>query len=143
MIDRGRGRVINVSSIGGMMTFPMMGAYHASKYAVEALSDALRMELAPFGIDVVVIQPGPIKTNFVARMNEGVAPYRQRSRYAATFARADKLEERTMAMAPGPEVILPRHLPRRHRAPTARPLRRAILRRPHAPRFAADAAPSP
>lgn len=60
----GRGRIINVSSMGGEMALPAGGAYHASKYAVEALSDVLRVEVAPFGVDVVVIQPGPVQTRF-------------------------------------------------------------------------------
>ena len=58
------GRIINISSMGGTFTFPGGGAYHASKYAVEALSDALRFEVKPFGIQVVVIQPGLIRTHF-------------------------------------------------------------------------------
>jgi len=56
------GRIVNVSSMGGELTFPGGGWYHASKHALEALSDALRFELAGFGIDVVVIQPGLIRT---------------------------------------------------------------------------------
>src|SRR3954454_20320282 len=59
-----RGRIVNVSSVGGRLTFPGGGWYHASKYAVEALSDARRFEVRPFGIDVVVVEPGTIKTNF-------------------------------------------------------------------------------
>lgn len=62
-----RGRVINISSINGRMAAPFMGAYSASKFAVEALSDALRIELAPFGIKVTVIQPGPIATPIWAK----------------------------------------------------------------------------
>jgi NAD(P)-dependent dehydrogenase (short-subunit alcohol dehydrogenase family) len=62
MRRRGRGRVLNVSSMGGRITLPGGAFYHASKYAVEALSDALRMEVAQFGIDVVLIEPGPVKT---------------------------------------------------------------------------------
>jgi short-subunit dehydrogenase len=58
----GRGRILNVSSMGGRITLPGGAFYHASKYAVEALSDALRMEVAQFGIDVVLIEPGPVKT---------------------------------------------------------------------------------
>lgn len=57
-----RGRIINVGSMGGELTFPFGGAYHASKYAIEALSDALRVEVKPFGVDVVVIQPGVVRT---------------------------------------------------------------------------------
>jgi NAD(P)-dependent dehydrogenase (short-subunit alcohol dehydrogenase family) len=58
------GRVINVSSMGGRLTFPGGGYYHATKYAAEAISDALRFEVRGFGIDVAVIEPGPIKTRF-------------------------------------------------------------------------------
>lgn len=58
------GRIINISSIAGRMVFYFGGWYHVSKYAVEALSDALRMEVQPFGIDVVLIEPGGIKTNW-------------------------------------------------------------------------------
>ncbi len=56
------GRILNVSSMGGRVTLPGGAFYHASKYAVEGLSDALRMELAQFGIDVVLIEPGPVRT---------------------------------------------------------------------------------
>ncbi len=62
MRNKGSGRIINVSSGGGEFTFPLGGAYHASKYSVEAISDALRFEIKPFGLDVVVIQPGIVKT---------------------------------------------------------------------------------
>jgi short-subunit dehydrogenase len=62
MRRRGRGRILNVSSMGGRITLPGGAFYHASKYAVEGLSDALRMEIAQFGIDVVLIEPGPVKT---------------------------------------------------------------------------------
>lgn len=64
MRDRGRGRIVNISSMGGRVTFPFGGFYHATKHAVEALSDALRFEVAPFGVDVVVIEPGLITTRF-------------------------------------------------------------------------------
>jgi short-subunit dehydrogenase len=58
------GRIINLSSMGGRLVFPGGGYYHATKFAVEALSDALRFEVKGFGIDVVVIEPGLIKTEF-------------------------------------------------------------------------------
>lgn len=64
MRRQGWGRIVNVSSIGGRLTFPGGGAYHATKHAVEALSDALRFEVRGFGVDVVVIEPGLIKTDF-------------------------------------------------------------------------------
>jgi NAD(P)-dependent dehydrogenase (short-subunit alcohol dehydrogenase family) len=62
MRSRHGGRILNVSSMGGRATLPGGAFYHASKYAVEALSDALRMEVAQFGIRVVLIEPGPVKT---------------------------------------------------------------------------------
>ena len=60
----GAGRIVNISSMGGKLTFPGGGVYHATKHAVEALSDALRFEVQGFGVDVVVIEPGLIKTGF-------------------------------------------------------------------------------
>ena len=58
------GRIVNVSSMGANFTFPGGGFYHATKYAVEAISDALRFEVKNFGVDVVIVQPGIIKTGF-------------------------------------------------------------------------------
>src|SRR5207247_2081133 len=58
------GKIVNISSMGGRLTFPGGGFYHASKHAVEAISDALRFEVRGFGIDVIVIEPGLIKTAF-------------------------------------------------------------------------------
>ncbi len=59
-----KGTIVNLSSIAGKFTFPGSGVYAASKYAVEGITDALRLELAPFGIRVVAIRPGPIATEF-------------------------------------------------------------------------------
>jgi NAD(P)-dependent dehydrogenase (short-subunit alcohol dehydrogenase family) len=69
MRAQGSGRIINVSSIGGKFYEPFGAWYHATKFAVEGFSDSLRMELKPFGIDVVLIEPGPIITewNEIAR----------------------------------------------------------------------------
>lgn len=64
MRQRRRGRIINLSSMGGRLVFPGGGYYHATKYALEAISDALRFELRGFGIQVVLIEPGLIRTNF-------------------------------------------------------------------------------
>ena len=75
----GWGRIVNMSSMGGNFTFPGGGAYHASKYAVEAISDALRFEVKGFGVGVTVIQPGAIRTEFAStvseRLPEGEGPY--------------------------------------------------------------------
>jgi NAD(P)-dependent dehydrogenase (short-subunit alcohol dehydrogenase family) len=71
MRAQGSGRIINISSIGGKIYEPLGAWYHATKFAVEGLSDSLRIELRPFGIDVVIIEPGPIRTewNTIARDN--------------------------------------------------------------------------
>jgi NAD(P)-dependent dehydrogenase (short-subunit alcohol dehydrogenase family) len=58
------GRVVNVSSMGGKLTLPGGAFYHATKHAVEAMSDALRFEVQRFGVHVIVVEPGPIKTRF-------------------------------------------------------------------------------
>jgi NAD(P)-dependent dehydrogenase (short-subunit alcohol dehydrogenase family) len=58
------GRIVNVSSMGGKLVFPGGGVYHATKHAVEALSDAMRFEVAGFGVEVAIIEPGLIKTRF-------------------------------------------------------------------------------
>jgi NAD(P)-dependent dehydrogenase (short-subunit alcohol dehydrogenase family) len=60
----GGGRIVNVSSVAGRLTLPAAGYYHASKYAVEAISDALRFEVRPFGVHVILIEPGLIRTGF-------------------------------------------------------------------------------
>jgi NAD(P)-dependent dehydrogenase (short-subunit alcohol dehydrogenase family) len=79
MRREGRGRIVNVSSMGGKLTFPGGGIYHATKYAVEAISDALRFEVRGFGVHVSVIEPGLIKTNFaetaVDSVSEDEGPY--------------------------------------------------------------------
>ena len=69
MRTQGMGRIVNVSSIGGKFYEPFGAWYHATKFAVEGFSDSLRMELKPFGVDVVLIEPGPIITewNEIAR----------------------------------------------------------------------------
>src|SRR5919201_6322601 len=64
MRAQGWGKIVNLSSIGGKLTFPGGGVYHATKHAVEGLSDVLRFEVSAFGIDVIVIEPGLIKTKF-------------------------------------------------------------------------------
>ena len=67
------GKVVNISSMGGRLTFPGGGYYHATKYALEALSDALRFEVAGFGIDVVLVEPGFIRTGFSEAAAGGMA----------------------------------------------------------------------
>jgi NAD(P)-dependent dehydrogenase (short-subunit alcohol dehydrogenase family) len=66
------GRIVNVSSMGANFTFPGGGLYHATKYAVEAISDALRFEVAGFGIHVVIVQPGLIRTGFADAATDAI-----------------------------------------------------------------------
>jgi len=77
MRRQGQGRIVNVSSMGGKLVFPGGGAYHATKHAVEALSDALRFEVSGFGVQVSIIEPGLIRTEFgstaVASIGSGAA----------------------------------------------------------------------
>jgi NAD(P)-dependent dehydrogenase (short-subunit alcohol dehydrogenase family) len=74
MREQRYGRIVNVSSMGANFTFPGAGLYHASKYAVEAISDALRFEVKNFGVGVTVIQPGLIRTNFGEAAAHAVEP---------------------------------------------------------------------
>ncbi len=64
MRGRGRGHVVNISSVGGMVTYPAVGFYHMAKFAVEAFSETLAQEVAPFGIGVTVVAPGAFRTDF-------------------------------------------------------------------------------
>ncbi len=95
MRAQGSGRIINVSSIGGVFYEPLAGWYHAAKFAVEGLSDSLRVELKPFGIDVVIIEPGPILTEWssialtsLLQSSEGTAYQQQAESMARTVSAA-------------------------------------------------------
>jgi NAD(P)-dependent dehydrogenase (short-subunit alcohol dehydrogenase family) len=68
------GRIVNIGSMGGRLTFPGGGIYHASKYAVEAISDAMRFEVQGFGVDVILIEPGLIVTSFAEAATATVVP---------------------------------------------------------------------
>lgn len=88
------GRVINLSSMGGKLVFPGGGYYHATKYAVEAISDALRFEVRGFGVAVVLIEPGLIKSGFseaaVAQMDPAAAKDDPYAGFHEAVARATK-----------------------------------------------------
>ncbi len=119
MIERRAGRIINVSSVGGRITLPYFGVYNSTKYAVESLSDALRYELRPFNIDVALIEPGVIRTNFeataVANRDQFAA-----SPYAKSIARYEEMSKLADRFASDPIVI-------------AKAIRRAVeARRPSA-----------
>jgi NAD(P)-dependent dehydrogenase (short-subunit alcohol dehydrogenase family) len=82
MRGAGSGRIVNLSSMGGKLTFPGGGIYHATKHAVEALSDALRFEVQGFGVDVVVIEPGLIVTEFGETAAGSLADVEEHGPYA-------------------------------------------------------------
>lgn len=101
------GRIVNISSIAGKRSTPANGTYSATKFAVEALSDALRLELAPFGIQVVLIEPGSIKTHFTVTaeahaqeiFSNPASPYRTLYQQSEQFAAGMRQNE------PGPEAV--------------------------------------
>lgn len=102
MRDRGGGRIINISSLGGRLAFPFGGIYSSSKFALEGLSDALRMELEPFNIKVSVIEPGPVTTDFfdvVAQGVEETVPDPEQTPYRAAFKKLEGLQEQTSSRA--------------------------------------------
>jgi len=74
MRERRRGRIVNVGSMGGKLTFPGGGFYHSTKYALEAITDALRFELAGFGIAAILIEPGIIRSKFAERVSASSTP---------------------------------------------------------------------
>jgi short-subunit dehydrogenase len=82
MRSAGSGRIVNLSSMGGKLTFPGGGIYHATKHSVEALSDALRFEVRGFGVDVVVIEPGLIVTDFGETAAGSLADVEEHGPYA-------------------------------------------------------------
>ena len=109
MRDAGSGRIVNLSSMGGKLTFPGGGVYHATKHAVEALSDALRFEVGEFGVDVVVIEPGLIATEFGETASASMAdiehgPY---AKFNATVAKvtANAYTGPMARLGAGPEAV--------------------------------------
>jgi NAD(P)-dependent dehydrogenase (short-subunit alcohol dehydrogenase family) len=81
----GDGTIVNVSSVTGRLSTPGMGVYSGSKFALEGMSDALRGEVGGFGIDVVVIEPGPVETNFDQRAREAVQDLDTSGAYDALY----------------------------------------------------------
>jgi NAD(P)-dependent dehydrogenase (short-subunit alcohol dehydrogenase family) len=116
MREQGWGKIVNVSSMGGRFTFPGGGVYHASKHAVEALSDALRFEVKGFGIDVIIIEPGIIRTSFgataVREIDAGTqdpGPYGQFNR-AVAEATAGVYESGPLGRLGGPPEAVARKI---------------------------------
>ena len=106
MRARGSGRIINISSIVGRTSFPGMGAYGATKYSVEALSDALRQEVAGFGVKVVIIEPGFVATNIgEAADAHGAAGQEVPEAYANMVARGARYLATQVANGIAPEKV--------------------------------------
>ncbi|MDI9639274.1 SDR family oxidoreductase [Oscillatoria amoena NRMC-F 0135] len=102
MRDRGGGRIINVSSLGGRVAFPVGGLYSASKHALEGLSDSLRREVSPFNIKVIVVEPGPVTTDFFTASSrvapEGLLSAKD-SLYQPALEVVENIEQKTAALA--------------------------------------------
>jgi NAD(P)-dependent dehydrogenase (short-subunit alcohol dehydrogenase family) len=102
------GRIVNVSSIAGRVSTPVNGLYSSTKFALESLSDALRIELAPFGVQVVIVEPGAIKTNFLDTVS---AHSRQdifsdsASPYQPLYQKYNQFNADMGKNAPGPDVV--------------------------------------
>ncbi len=106
MRARGAGRIVNISSIAGKVGMPTGGWYHASKHALEAYSDALRLETAQFGIKAVLIEPGPIKTEWDDTALVNLRKYSGSGAYAPLVERlAEKFRAGYRDGAPGPEKV--------------------------------------
>jgi short-subunit dehydrogenase len=104
MLERRAGRIINVSSVGGRITLPYFGVYNSTKYALESLSDALRYELRPFGIDVALIEPGVIRTNFEATAVANLESL-SNTPYAAALGKYEQMSKLADRFASNPIVI--------------------------------------
>ncbi len=125
-LRRARGRVVFVSSINGMVSFPFTGIYNASKYAVEAVADCLRVELRPFGVQVALVAPGVIDTDpwhqmddVIDELEAGLDP-EHRALYAQHFAGERGLIEKIRKNAKPPErvaAVVERQLTRRRVRP--------------------------
>lgn len=106
MREQGSGRIINISSVAGRIARPLSSVYDATKHALEAVSDGLRGELAPFGIQVVIIEPGFIITEFVQVANEvSRSVVEQESHYAPFFAGFSAGYQRLRKIAGRPDDI--------------------------------------
>ena len=98
------GKIINMSSISGVLNTPMNGAYCISKHAMESLGEIYRRELSIYGIDVISIQPGPIQSEIWTKSDDEMAPFRD-SDYQTMIERTEKIIERARQDAQPAEVI--------------------------------------
>ncbi|MGR2751819.1 oxidoreductase [Agromyces arachidis] len=107
MRERRSGTIVNISSIGGRIYEPLGSWYHATKFAVEGLSDSMRVELEPHGIRVVIIQPGAIRTEWNGISRRSAIDRSGETAYAAQARALVRVLEAadTTAAAPGPDVV--------------------------------------
>lgn len=91
MRERGEGRIVNISSVAGRLSTPLLGWYCASKHALEAVTDALRMEVEADGVRVVLVEPGMFGTDIWSAAQEGGFPEPTTARYAAAYARTQAI----------------------------------------------------
>ena len=99
------GTIVQIASMGGRVTFPLYSIYHATKFAVEGFSESLQYELEPFGIQVKLVEPGAIKTDFYDRSREFVMRDDLRPAYGAFVQKVEKVSQEAGAKAVGPEVV--------------------------------------
>mgnify|MGYP001000907183 CR=1 FL=1 len=104
MRERRRGRIINISSVVGRLALPFFGPYNSTKHAIEALSDALRNELRPFGIEVVIIEPGAINTGFGEIERKSMETFATGSPYAEQIKKVMAFQRELHPNAAKPEV---------------------------------------
>ena len=95
MKARGEGRIVNVSSVAGRMSTPLMGWYCASKHGLEAVTDALRMEVEADGVRVILVEPGMFGTDIWSAAQASSLPEPSSARYAAAYARSEALSSQT------------------------------------------------
>lgn len=98
MLKERNGRIINVSSIAGKATIPFLGAYSSSKHALEGMTDSLRMEMRDENVEVVLVEPGPIKTGFNHQAEEALRKYIPESDYTEKYRK--RLESRNKGAKP-------------------------------------------
>lgn len=99
------GKIINVSSVGGKIAFPLGGWYHASKFALEGLSDALRNEVQAFGIDVIVIEPGAIQSEWGSIAFDSLVKVSGHTAYKDLTAKTHQAFTKSSEKLPGPVTI--------------------------------------
>ncbi len=107
MRAQGSGSIVNVSTMGGRIAQPFRGLYNSSKFALEAMSDSLRMETRPFGVHVILIEPGAVRTNFISVVKEQSQRFaaNPNSPYQRYFEGLSRFLSQAEAMSSPPETV--------------------------------------